>query len=400
MTRTGSGVYYDPYDLDINADPYPVYARLREQAPLYYNEEYDFWALSRHADVEGAVSNHAALSHRYGAILEMIKASMVSPPGNVLGEDPPLHSMHRKLMSRVFTPKKMNALQEQTRAYCASCLDPLVGEEKFDFVKDLGTEMPMRVIGMLLGIPESDQNAVRDFADRQLRTEPGKPMDITERSKAMPMAQMFSEYIDWRESHPSDDLMTALLTIEFEDDTGAVRKLTREEVLIYVSVVAGAGNETTGRLIGWLGKVLGEHPDERRDINENRDLVPNVIDEMLRFEPTGPHLARYVAQDLEYHGTKVPEGSAMLLLVGSANRDPKRWTEPDRFNPRRSEGQHLTFGFGIHFCLGASLARMEGRVALQEVLNRFPDWEIDYDNIRMAPTSTVRGWETLPVFVG
>ncbi len=398
MTGTESGVNYDPYDLDINADPYPVYRRLREEAPIYYNEKYDFWALSRHADVEAAVSNHAAFSHRYGAILEMIRARMVSPPGNVLGEDPPMHPVHRKLMSRVFTPKKMNALEEQTRAYCASCLDPLVGEEKFDFVKDLGNEMPMRVIGMLLGIPESDQKAVRHMADRELRTEPGKPMVITERT-TIPMAKMFTDYIDYREKHPSDDLMTALLTIEFEDHTGVVRKLTREEVLVYVSVVAGAGNETTGRLIGWLGKVLGEHPDERRDINENRELIPNVIDEMLRFEPTGPHLARYVARDVEYYGTTVPEGSAMLLLVGSANRDPERWTDPDRFTPRRSEGQHLTFGFGIHFCLGASLARMEGRVALQEVLNRFPDWEIDYDNIKMASTSTVRGWETLPVFV-
>jgi cytochrome P450 len=398
MTGTESGVNYDPYDLDINADPYPVYRGIREEAPIYYNEKYDFWALSRHADVEAAVSNHAAFSHRYGAILEMIRARMVSPPGNVLGEDPPMHPVHRKLMSRVFTPKKMNALEEQTRAYCASCLDPLVGEEKFDFVKDLGNEMPMRVIGMLLGIPESDQKAVRHMADRELRTEPGKPMVITERT-TIPMAKMFTDYIDYREKHPSDDLMTALLTIEFEDHTGVVRKLTREEVLVYVSVVAGAGNETTGRLIGWLGKVLGEHPDERRDINENRELIPNVIDEMLRFEPTGPHLARYVARDVEYYGTTVPEGSAMLLLVGSANRDPERWTDPDRFTPRRSEGQHLTFGFGIHFCLGASLARMEGRVALQEVLNRFPDWEIDYDNIKMASTSTVRGCETLPVFV-
>jgi cytochrome P450 len=397
---TERGVHYDPYDVTINADPYPTYARLREEAPLYYNEQYDFWALSRHADVEPAVSDHRTFSHRHGAILEMIKARMVSPSGNVLGEDPPVHSVHRKLMSRVFTPKKMNALEEQTRAYCASCLDPLRGEERFDFVKDLGAEMPMKVIGMLLGIPESDQKAVRDYADRQLRTEPGKPMAISERGMRLPMGAMFSDYIDWREKHPSDDLMTALLTAEFEDDTGTVRKLTRNEVLTYTSVVAGAGNETTGRLIGWLGKVLGEHPDERRDINENRELVPNVIDEMLRFEPTGPHLARYVARDFEYEGTTVPEGSAMLLLVGSANRDPARWTDPDRFDPRRNEGQHLTFGFGIHFCLGASLARMEGRVALEEVLNRFPDWHVDYDNIRLSPTSSVRGWETLPVFIG
>ena len=211
---------------------------------------------------------------------------------------------------------------------------------------------------------------------------------------------MFADYIDWRAEHPSDDLMTALLTAEFEDETGTVRRLTRPEVLLYTEVVAGAGNETTGRLIGWLGKVLGDHPDQRREIVQDRALIANVIDETLRFEPTGPHVARYVARDVEYYGTTVPAGSAMLLLVGAANRDERRYTDPDRFDIFRNEGQHLTFGYGLHYCLGAALARLEGRVALDEVLNRFPDWEVDYDHIQLAPTSTVRGWETMPVHIG
>jgi cytochrome P450 len=222
-------------------------------------------------------------------------------------------------------------------------------------------------------------------------------MRVDERAVA---GDLFVDYIEWRAKHPSDDLMTALLNAEFEDEKGEVRQLTRQEVLTYTSVVAGAGNETTGRLIGWLGKVLGDHPDQRREIVEDRTLLPNVIDETLRFEPTGPHVARYVARDVEYYGTTVPAGSAVLLLVGSANRDPERWTDPDRYDIHRDEGAHLTFGYGIHFCLGASLARMEGRVALDEVLKRFPEWEVDYDNVKLAPTSTVRGWETLPAFVG
>jgi cytochrome P450 len=392
-----SDVYYDPYDVAINADPYPTYGSLRQEAPIYYNERYDFWAISRHRDVEKAFVNPETFSSRRGPILELIKSDFISPPGNILSEDPPVHTIHRKLMSRVFTPRRMNALEEQTRAYCAACLDPLVGTDRFDFVTDLGAEMPMRVIGMLLGIPESDQTAIRDFADKQLRTRPGEPMRIDERSVA---GDLFVDYIDWRADHPSDDLMTALLNAEFEDEKGEVRKLTRQEVLTYTSVVAGAGNETTGRLIGWLGKVLGDHPDQRREVARERALLPNVVEETLRFEPTGPHVARYVARDVEYYGTTVPAGSAMLLLVGSANRDPERWTDPDRYDVRRDEGSHVTFGYGIHFCLGASLARMEGRVALDEVLNRFPDWEVDYDNIKLAPTSTVRGWETLPAYVG
>jgi cytochrome P450 len=191
--------------------------------------------------------------------------------------------------------------------------------------------------------------------------------------------------------------MTVLLNAEFDDETGTTRRLTRAEVLTYIDVLAGAGNETTGRLIGWLGKVLGDHPDQRRRLVADRSLIPNAIEETLRFEPTGLHLARFVARDVEYHGTTVPAGSAILLLVGSANRDERRHEDPDRFDIQRDPGQHLTFGYGLHFCLGAALARLEGRVALDEVLNRFPDWEVDHSQARMSSTSTVRGWETMPV---
>ena len=209
---------------------------------------------------------------------------------------------------------------------------------------------------------------------------------------------MFADYIDWRAEHPSDDLMTELLQAEFEDETGKVRRLTREEILTYVNVIAGAGNETTGRLIGWTGKVLADHPDQRRQLVEDRSLIPNAIEEILRYEPPAPHVARYVARDVEVHGRTVPEGSVMLLLVGSANRDDRRYPDGDRFDIHRQIDQHLTFGHGIHFCLGAALARLEGRVALDEVLKRFPEWEVDRGGAKLATTSTVRGWETLPVF--
>jgi len=392
------GVSYDPYDVAINADPYPTFKRLRDEAPIFYNEQYDFWALSRHADVEQALVDWQTFSSSRGDILEVVQSNMKLPVGIILWEDPPVHAKYRGLLSRVFTPRRMNALEEQVRAYCVSCLEPFTGADRFDFVKDLGAEMPMRVIGMLLGIPESDQTAIRDHADKTLRTKAGKPMAVSERT--LITGAMFADYIDWRAEHPSDDLMTALLTAEFEDETGEVRRLTRPEVLLYTEVVAGAGNETTGRLIGWLGKVLGDHPDQRREIVQDRALIANVIDETLRFEPTGPHVARYVARDVEYYGTTVPAGSAMLLLVGAANRDERRYTDPDRFDIFRNEGQHLTFGYGLHYCLGAALARLEGRVALDEVLNRFPDWEVDYDHLQLAPTSTVRGWETMPVHIG
>ena len=210
--------------------------------------------------------------------------------------------------------------------------------------------------------------------------------------------EMFGEYIDWRAEHPSDDLMTELLNAEFEDETGTTRRLSRDEILTYVFVVAGAGNETTTRLIGWAGKVLAEHPDQRRELVEDRSLIPNAIEELLRYEPPAPHVGRYVARDVELHGETVPAGSAMLFLVGSANRDDRRYPDGDRLDILRNAAGHLTFGYGVHFCLGAALARLEGRVALDEVLKRFPEWEVDLEHATLAPTSTVRGWETLPVF--
>ena len=390
-------VYYDPYDVGINADPYPVYERLREEAPIYHNERYDFWALSRHDDVQKALVNWQTFSNTRSDILDLIKAGVELPPGVILFEDPPVHTMHRGLMSRVFTPRRMAALEDQIRAYCVRCLDPLVGADRFDIIAELATMMPMRVIGMLLGIPEQDQIAVRDKTDANLRTEPGKPMTIKEEEIAS--GALFEEYIDWRAEHPSDDLMTHLLTAEFEDQDGQVRTLTRAEVSTYTAVLAGAGNETTGRLIGWLAKVLAEHPDQRRAVYEDRSLLQNVIDETLRFEPTGHASARYVMHDVDYHGSTVPAGSAILMLMASANRDPRRYENPDAYDIRRDDIQHLTFGYGLHFCLGANLARLEGRVALDELLNRFPEWDVDLEDSALAPTSTVRGWERLPLVI-
>ncbi len=389
-----ASVSYDPYDVDIDADPYPVFRRLRDEAPLYYNERYDFFAVSRYEDVErGLIDAKRFISGR-GAVLEVMKANIELPPGTLIFEDPPTHSIHRGLLSRVFTPRRVAALEPQIREFCARSLDPLVGTGGFDFIADLGAPMPMKVIGMLLGIPEQDQVAIRDRVDANLRTEGGKPMEVSGGLEIG--SEMFAEYIDWRAEHPSDDIMTELLQVEFEDETGTIRRLTRDEILTYVTVVAGAGNETTMRLIGWAGKVLADHPDQRQELVEDRSLISNAVEELLRYEPPAPHVGRYVPHDVEVHGQTVPGGSAMLFLVGAANRDERRFPAADCFDIHRKVGQHLTFGYGIHFCLGAALARLEGRVAVDEVLARFPKWEIDLDRAKLAPTSTVRGFDTLP----
>jgi cytochrome P450 len=393
------GVYYDPYDVEINADPYRAFRAIREEAPLYYNEQHDFYALSRFADVDRAIVDHETFSSARGAIIELIKADIDIPPGVIIFEDPPLHDVHRKLLARMFTPRKITALEPKIREFCSHSLDPLIGTDSFDFVADLGAQMPMRVIGMLLGVPEEYQEAARDLTNDQMRTEAGKPMKAV--ADGMITGEFFAEFIDWRAEHPSDDIMTDLLNVEFTDETGITRRLTREELLTYISVVSGAGNETTTRLIGWAGKVLAEHPDQRRELAENPGLIPQAIEELLRFEPPAPHVARYVTRDVTCYGQTVPEGSAMMMLIGAANRDHRQFPpDGDVFDIHREPRQHLSFSVGTHYCLGSALARLEGRIALEEILKRFPEWQVDLSRAALSPTSTVRGWDAMPAFIG
>ncbi|ABW13255.1 cytochrome P450 [Parafrankia sp. EAN1pec] len=389
-------VYYDPYDFEIDADPYPVWRRMRDSVPLYYNAKYDFFAISRFDDVEKVMGDFETYRSGRGSVLEIIRSNIDFPPGNILFEDPPVHDIHRSILARVFTPRKMLAIEPKVREFCARSLDSLVAEGNFDFIADLGAQMPMRTIGMLLGIPEQDQEAIRDAVDEGLTLTEGAPKPLNEDPLARSEG-MFADYLDWRARNPSDDLMTELITAEFEDETGTTRRLTRAEVLTYVNMLSSAGNETTTRLIGWTGKVLSDHPDQLRQVARDRSMVNQVIEEVLRFEAPSPVQARYVARDVEVHGQTVPEGSVMVLLNGSANRDERQFVNGDSFDIHRSISRHVSFGRGLHFCLGAALARLEGRVALDEVLKRWDRWEVDYDRAVQARTSTVRGWAKLPV---
>jgi cytochrome P450 len=392
-------IYYDPYDFEIDVDPYPVWKRMRDDAPLYYNEKYDFYAVSRFDDVERcSVDWRTYLSGR-GSVLEMIKMGVDIPPGSILFEDPPTHDIHRSLLSRVFTPRRIAEIEPKVRAFCSASLEPLVGTGGFDFIGDLGAQMPMRTIGMLLGIPEQDQEALRDRLDSGMRLKEGAPPDPNDTLVSL-ADEAFAEYIDWRAAHPSDDLMTELLNAEFEDHTGVTRTLSREEILGYVGLLAGAGNETTTRLIGWMGKLLAENPGERRKVVEDRSLVPNTIEELLRIEAPSPVQSRYISRDVEHYGQKIEAGNVMVLLTAAGNHDERHFPDPDRFDIEREIDHHLSFGYGIHFCLGAALARLEGRVALDEVLDRFPEWDVDWERAEQAHTSTVRGWEKLPVLIG
>ena len=381
---------YDPYDHQTIFDPHALFRRLRDEAPLYYSEQHDFFALSRFEDIERTLLNRETFLSRKGVTLDLLKSDLDIPPGTLIFDEPPVHGIHRSLLSRMFTPRRISSLEPGIRQLCATLLDPLVGAGGFDFVADLGSQVPMRVIGLLLGIPEADQEAVRDHFQAQRA-------DTDRDEENVLSGGIFADYVDWRVEHPSDDIMTHLLNAEFEDETGAKRRLSRDELLAYVNIVAAAGNETTRVLIGWMAKLLAEHPDQRRLLVEDPSLVPKAIEELLRYEPNTLQNCRYVAHDVELYGQVVPAGSFLATLTPSGNRDERHIADPDRFDVRRDLDHHLSFGFGAHYCLGQALARLEGRIVLDEVLKRFPEWDVDLDNAKFMYHADSRGYDSLPV---
>jgi cytochrome P450 len=294
----------------------------------------------------------------------------------------------------MFTPRRVAELEPKIRELCAELLDPLAGSDGFDFVRDLGSIVPMKVISMLLGIPEEEQVRVRDTIAHTRENFDSSTMEQNEHSLD---GAMFAEFVDWRVDHPSDDIMSHLLHAEFEDENGVTRRLSRDELLCYVNIVASAGNETTRILIGWTGRLLAEHPDERRKIVEDPSLSVRAVEEVLRYEPNTLANCRLSVSDFEFQGQVVPANSIMVTLTPSAGRDDRVYADPDRFDVTREPGMHMYFGFGAHYCLGQALARLEGRVVMEEVLKRFPDWDVDLENAKFMYHTDNRGYSSLPV---
>jgi cytochrome P450 len=393
-TSTESAVYWDPYRPDFWMNPYPVFARMREEAPLYYNEQYDFYAVSRFVDVERAYVERETFLSSHGNLLEILSAGIELPSGTLIYEEPPTHTIHRQLLSRVFTPRAMADIEPMVRDYCARTLDRLVDQGEFDYVQDFARFIPMRVFGMLLGIPEEDQPAIVDHIEDNMRAEPGVPRD---RSGGFDTGEFYEPFLDYRYEHPGDDLITRLIATEFEDEHGERRTLTKAEALVYLNVVAGAGNETTNRLIGWTGYLLGQRPAIRHEIATDRSLIPQTIEEVLRYEPSGTYAGRWVGTDTEIAGGHLPAGSILLCLTGSANRDERVFDDPDQFDLHRNNSRHVAFGKGLHFCVGAALGRLEGQVVIPAVLRRFPDLALVDPEPHWRPGFVTRQQSSLPV---
>jgi cytochrome P450 len=399
MTVTdNASLRWDPYDVDIDTAPYETWRRLRDEAPVYYNDQYDFYALSRFADVQAAHSDPKSFISGRGTVLELMGSDLSGSAGMIIFLDPPEHDTLRALVSRAFTPKRAAALEERIRQVCRQYLDPHVGGSGFDYVRDFATQLPSTVISMLLGVPDEDREEVRSHIDTVFHIEPGVGMinDISFSAQIW-LNQYIADQLEQRRRHRSDDLFTALVEAEITGEDGEARRLTNEEAAGFGNLLVSAGTETVARLLGWAAVVLADHPDQRRELAADPTLLPAAVDELLRYEPPSPVQGRCVTRDIDLHGQTIPAGAKALLLTGSAGRDERRYPDADRFDIHRKVDSHVSFGFGIHFCLGAALARMEGRIGLQETLARFPEWEVDYDRAQRQHTSTVRGWGTLPI---
>jgi cytochrome P450 len=362
---------------------------MRAETPVYRSDEHGFYAVSRFDDTERVLVDRDTFVSRRGVTLDLLKLGVEMPPGTLIFEDPPTHGIHRSLLSRLFTPRRIGELEPEIRRLCATLMDPLIGSGGFDVIEKVASEVPMRVISMLVGIPESEQVRVRDhFLGSRGEHRTGVESLYGE---------IFAEFIDWRVEHPSDDIMTNLLNAEFEDENGVTKKLTRDELLAYVNIVAAAGNETTRILIGWTAALLAEHPDQRKLLVDDRSLVGNAIEEVLRFEPNTLQNCRWSVKDSEFHGVTVPANSIMVTLTPSANRDERHFPDPDRFDVQRKIDHHKSFGFGPHYCLGQALARLEGRVVLEELLARWPAWDVELDGAEFMHFTDNRGYSKLPI---
>lgn len=393
-----AGLYWDPFDTEIDADPHPVWKRLRDEAPAYRNDKFDFWALSRFDDIEPAHRDTSTFISRHGTVLEIMQPEPL-PTGQLMFLDPPEHTRLRALVSRAFTPRRIDQLEVRIREICNGFFDRVEGSGRFDYVQDFAAPLPSLVISSLLGVPLEDQAMLRGQIETIFHIEPGVGMinDVSMRAR-LAIQDYILVQLAQRRVDPRDDMLTDLTRAETAEG-GTTRYLTDAEAADFGNLLVSAGTETVSKLLGWATMLLDTHRDQRAEMVADASLIPGAVEEVLRYEAPSPVTGRWTTRDLEYYGVKIPAGSKVLLIAGSANRDERHYPDADRFDIHRSFDRHLSFGYGAHFCIGAALARMEARVALEETLRRFPALEVDRSGVVKLHTSTVRGYSKVPVVI-
>jgi cytochrome P450 len=391
-------VEFSPYAYGFHEDPYPIYRRLREEAPVYYNEELKFWAISHHSDVLSAFKDPKRFSNSHGVSIDPAARGPGARAGtSFLGMDPPEHTRFRSIVARSFTPRRVAALEPRIRELTLRRLDPLIGSGGFDVIGDFAGKLPMDVICEMLGVPEADRTQLRAWADLLVHREEGvfdvPPAGFEAFAK---MRKYFEELLAMLRRTPGDDLLSSLLG-QAENAKGG--GLTDDDLCSFCNLMVVAGNETTTKLIGNALYWLWRNPTQRTLLQNDHSQIPASIEETLRYDNSTQALMRLTMEDVEIRGTTIPAGEHVLLLVGSANRDPEVFARPDDFEIARDTTDMLSFGRGTHFCMGAALARLEARVAFEEWWKRFPDYEVQVDSMRRVHSVNVRGFSSLPIKV-
>lgn len=387
---------YDPYSRPFQEDPYPLYKQLRDEQPCAYNPDMDFYALTRFEDVWDATLDWETMSSSYGPPLEN-RGEIPGELMSIIGMDPPRHTKLRNIISRGFTPRRMAALEKEIRGIAKEYLEPLATRSDFDIEQEFAVKFPMDVISVLLGIPKEYRDQYRLWVDQGLARDPDGNVTRETIEGIGESRGLVSRLIAERREDPREDLITVLAQAEYVDVDGETRTLTDEECGAFTTLLAAAGAETTAKLLGHAVYLLWSHKEQRKTLFNDFDLMPNAIEEVLRYEAPSQFQGRVALRDSEWHGVTIPAGARVALVTGSACRDEREYTEPDAFDIRRSHDREVYFGHGHHVCIGKSLARLETRIALEEIAARFPNYEVDLSGITRTYQAHVKGYVNLPI---
>ena len=396
-TEATSDLVLDPYDYDFHEDPYPYYLRLRDEAPLYRNDELKFWALSRHGDVLAGFRNSTELSNKYGVSLDPISRTLdAHKVMSFLALDDPAHLRLRTLVSKGFTPRRIRELEPRVTEIAVQHLDAALQSDGFDYVDEFAGKLPMDVISELMGVPEPDRARIRALADGVMHRDEGlADVPASAMQASADLMVYYADMVAQRRKEPSDDLTSALLEAEIDGD-----RLTDDEIMAFLFLMVVAGNETTTKLLANAAYWGAKNPDQLAPVFDDHSRIPLWVEETLRYDNSSQILARTVSGELTLYDTTLPGGDVLLLLPGSANRDDRVFEDADQYRIGREIGSKLvSFGSGAHFCLGAHLARMEARVALTELFKRVRGYEVDEANAVRVHSSNVRGFAHLPITV-
>ncbi|BBZ41546.1 cytochrome P450 [Mycobacterium conspicuum] len=397
---TTSKIVFDPFGMDFWNGAWDTYRRMQEEAPVYYNEQYDFYALTRHADVAAGLKDFETYSSAYGIDLSMVRSGQ-RPPQSIIFMDPPDHRHMRSLLNKVFTPRAIQSQREMVVEKVDKYLSK-VNPDGFDAVQEFSGPFPVEVITTMLGVPEEHAQKVRHWIDVSLTREPGQVEVGEEGMQAnINTAMLYYDLVKERRDDPRDDLFTRLMEAEIEREDGQTTKLDDMEITGFATLLGGAGAETVTKLVGNAPVVFSRFPEQWQKLLDDRSKIPAAVEELLRYEAPSQYQVRRSMKDVELHGVTIPAGKPIFLINGAANRDPEAWTDPDKFDVDRdrTEAQNMGFGYGIHSCLGAALARMEAAIALEKLLDFMPRFEVDWEGCKRVQMQNVMGWQNVPVKV-